>query len=133
MDIDRKYVPYIVISEVILLELGWSYIPVTMPPAAASWTTAQLVEKFAGHGLLERYTKAVRDGEINGSDLSEMDEEAVAEMFNISSKVVVKKVTAAIHTLIGASTPVTGQKDAREEIKTGLSEPMAEGPTSALR
>ena len=104
-----------------------------MPPAAASWTTAQLVEKFTGHGLLQKYTKAVKDGEINGSDLSEMDEETVAEMFDISSSLVVKKVTAAIHTLIGCSTPMTDQKDAREEVKAGLSEPMAEGPTSTLR
>ena len=71
-----------------------------MPSPSSAWTTAQVVEAFAAHALLKKYKDEVEAGEITGSDLTEMDEETVKELFGLGSKLVVRKVTTAIRTLV---------------------------------
>ena len=79
---------------------------------SSTWTTAEVVHAFAGHALLRKYQDEVEAGEITGSDLADlMDEATVSEMFGLASKLVVKKVTAAIRTLVGPSDSAQAQKD----------------------
>ena len=95
-----------------------------MPPPS-SWTTTQVAESFAAHPALRKYADEVRSLEIEGSDLVALDEQSVKEMFGLGSQLVVKKVTAAIRTLVKSSAPN------EESSNVSKAEAKAEGPSTS--
>jgi hypothetical protein len=67
-----------------------------------SWSTSEVVEKFRGRLLLEKYAALAEVAEITGEDLAELvtDKESLGELFNIKGAFSQKKVASAIQQLL---------------------------------
>ena len=101
-------------------------------PSPSAWTTKQVVEAFQAHVVLRKYTDEVEAMQITGSDLAEMDEKTVAEMFGLESKLVVKKLTAAIRALAESSVQSSEQKaPSSEGYKAERAGPKADDQTTS--
>ena len=101
------------------------------------WTTDEVLEAFGAHGLLRKYLDEVKDGQITGADLEEMDEESVKEMFGLTSSLVVRKVVKAIEDLLARNTSRTDKgaasKPSVEAAVPSRTEKSGEDPSSGKR